>query len=1091
MQSMVWLGNSYLTLMASVAALLTSLVFHVDVANAQEPSATIDFQRDIRPILSDTCYKCHGPDGEERKADLRLDTEEGLFDSSMVVPNEPASSELYLRIVSEDEDTLMPPPKSGRKLTDTQKDLIKRWIEQGANWQNHWSLRPANKPDLPTLKPELEAHSKNAIDHFVLAELDKKNLQPSPIADRATLIRRVSFDLTGLPPTSERLKKYLVADSESWYEQLVDELLADPAYGEHMARYWLDAARYGDTHGLHLDNYREMWLYRDWVVAAFNENKSYRDFTIEQLAGDMLPDPSQSQIIASGFNRAHVTTNEGGSITEEVYVRNVVDRVSTTGTVFMGLTVGCAQCHDHKFDPISQKEFYQLFAYFNNLTDPPMDKNVKDPQPVIRVMDETMKAQSEQLTNALATAEKELENAINDYDYVDTEVNSEAENPQSEDPQSEDPQSEPAKSAVEQVEEDTEGLVEFIWVDGGKFPSGITPGGSYELASGDNIPAITKKESRKQSGSGTIQHYFTEAVVPLTVSEGDTFFADVYLDPENPPTSLMLQFNDGNWEHRMYWGVNAIDWGADNSNARRAGGELPEVGKWVRLKVPVAEVGFKKESSINGMAFTQFGGTAYWDTAGVISKHPQSTGFSSLSKWIEFVAKHKPKNVPGPLKKILETPLEKRSPEQVQSLRRHFLLKVNSESMETFSQALKAVEDAKKKLDEFNRKVPTTLVSKEANGMKESFVLLRGEYDQKGEKVERKTPAALPPMDASLPNDRLGFARWLTSGQHPLTARVAVNRFWQQIFGFGIVKTSEDFGAQGDNPSHPELLDWLAVDFVENDWDVRRLIKQIVMSSTYQQSSAAPATAYQSDPENRWLARGPRFRLDAESLRDQALAIGGLLNTQMGGPSVKPPQPDGLWFAVGYSGSNTVRFKADQGADKVYRRSLYTFWKRTAAPPQLTTFDAPSREECRVRRERTNTPLQALLLMNEPQYLAAAHGLAKLAIQQPVESMEARLAFMFERALGRTPEERETNLLSQSFASHMEELQQSDHQAEALLLAIEKSQSAKAESKTKMADETHPSKSADQGSQPRPVELAAMTMVASLIMNTDEFLNKN
>lgn len=1043
---------------ASIANLslvsITFLLTYPVVAQDQ-----IQFQRDIRPILADTCFKCHGPDAAERQADLRLDTRQGAIESEAIIPGNLDASSVYQRIISQDASEQMPPPESGRKLSPEQKEKIKRWIEQGAKWQQHWSLIPPTKPTLPVSVDADFRQWTDPIDRLLLKQMRVKGLSPNREAKRETLIRRVSLDLTGLPPTPSLRDKYVKMRAEDWYEQLVDQLLQSPAYGEHMARFWLDAARYGDTHGLHLDNYREMWLYRDWVVNAFNQNLSYRDFVIQQLAGDMLENPTQDQLIASGFNRAHVTTSEGGSIAEEVYVRNVVDRVSTTGTVFMGLTVGCAQCHDHKFDPISQREFYQLFAFFNNMTDPPLDKNIKDPKPVIKVMDETQKQQQQELTNAWERSKDELEKAVAILGKP-----------------KEQPAGGGAQTKVRRDEKTSDELWkkprEHVWIKGEKFPIGFQKGGSYQVAKSQEVAARSRHALRKQTGQGILQHFFTGASIPLVASGGDELFAYVYLDPDNPPEEVMLQFNDGTWEHRVYWGGNQIDWGGDKTASRFYAGPLPDVGSWVRLTVDAKDVGFDSKSLINGFALTQYGGLAYWDTAGIVSRHPQKDRFESFESWLAFAKTHTLPSLAKPLVNALSEDSKERSEKQTQQLRRYYLLNVDPDSKQALKPLVTARDRAKKKLDDFHKTIPTTLVSKESDQVKDAFILERGEYDQKGAKVQRLTPTFLPPMDDKLPVNRLGFAKWLTSGQHPLTARVTVNRFWQQVFGTGIVKTSEDFGAQGEHPSHPELLDWLAIDFVEHGWDVQRLMKTLVMTRAYRQSSAGALDDFRIDPENRLLARGPRYRLDAETLRDQALMVSGLLNTKMGGPSVKPPQPLGLWMAVGYSSSNTVRFKADQGAEKIYRRSLYTFWKRTAPPPQMSTFDAPSREECRVRRERTNTPLQALLLMNEPQFVEAGKFLAYsiLAEEQDVRNDQQRVAALFQRALGRRPTDDEAGVLIQSLQDHEREFLAHPKTAEALLTVGEST--------------------VELGAIP-PSRLAALTMVASLVMNMDEFLNKN
>ncbi|MFK7768476.1 MAG: PSD1 and planctomycete cytochrome C domain-containing protein [Mariniblastus sp.] len=1037
-------------------AALSLTVFCPFSATAQETTSKkqVDFSTDIRPILADTCYKCHGPDEHEREANLRLDTKSGLFDESeSIVPGELEASELYLRIVSDDKDTLMPPPDSGRVLTDEQKNLIKLWIEQGASWENHWSLEPVANPEPPVVTDK--NWPKNPIDNFIAHRLSSENLKPSQQADRATLIRRVTFDLTGLPPSPELVNKYVDSQSDDWYETLVDELFASQHYGEHMARFWLDAARYGDTHGLHLDNYREMWPYRDWVVSAFNKNLSYKDFTIQQLAGDMLENPTDDQVIASGFNRAHVTTAEGGSIVEEVYVRNVVDRVSTTSTVFLGMTVACAQCHDHKFDPISQKEFYQLFAFFNNMEDEPMDKNIKNPAPVMQVLSADRKAKLAELEKSKSDAVKRLAELVAKIEYSD-----------------------PADADVKTVDSEppkpkNNKPVEFVWIEDDQIPLGAKKEQQWDFVTADKGPVNSGANSRVAESSGLIQHFFTGAASPLKAQNNDTLFAYVYLDPKNPPQQVMIQFNDGNWSHRAYWGENKIEWGQDQSPSRFYAGELPEIGKWVRLEVKAKNVGFKKLSLINGMAFTQFGGKAYWDSAGIVSKIDQSSEFKSLKKWIEMARQTKGNGLANNIKALVNKDPKKLGAPGKQKLKDYFLENIYPTTSKELAEPRKEVESSTKALADFLATVPTTLVSKEKTDIKTAFMLDRGEYDQKGDEVKRLTPAALPAFDKNMPANRLGFAQWLTSGTHPLTARVAVNRYWQQVFGTGIVKTSEDFGSQGDVPSHPELLDWLANDFVANDWDIRRLMKTMVMSATYRQSSVVTDELIDKDPENRLLARGPRYRLDAEMLRDQALAISDLLVPTIGGPSVKPPQPDGLWFAVGYSGSNTVRFKKDSGSEKVHRRSLYTFLKRTSPSPQMNTFDAPSREECRVRRERTNTPLQALLLMNDPQYVEAARHFAQLLVDQKMEnklpSDAEGIQFMYARAMSRSASDTELGIIEKNLNEQRDEFSAKKEEAQKLIAIGEMP-----------ADKKYD-----------PVELASWTIVANLIMNMDEFVTKN
>ncbi len=1037
----------------NIKTTLVQLLTIFFIAGLEIPTTAqeVDFNNDIRPILADTCYKCHGPDGSERKADLRLDTKAGIVDDSgSVVPGQLDDSELYHRVISDDPDTLMPPADSGRVLSLKQKDLLKRWIEQGAKWQNHWSLEKPVKHRLPVNVDK--SWPLNPIDNFILDRLERENLSPSPTANRATLIRRVTFDLTGLPPQRETVQKFIESSDTDWYEQLVDELLASPRYGEHLARYWLDAARYGDTHGLHLDNYREMWPYRDWVINALNRNLSFRDFTIEQLAGDLLDNPTIDQQVASGFNRAHITTNEGGAIMDEVYVRNVVDRVSTTGTIFMGMTVGCAQCHDHKFDPISQKEFYQMFAFFNNLKDPPIFKNAKDLAAVMMVIKEEEKQRLANLELALAKAVADMDKITTDYIYRDPYDH------------------EPLVSEVTPKEAAKVEPKEYVWIDDAPLPIGAKKEQKWIFINQEVGPVHTGETSRLQvSELGMVQHFFTGATTPLKTQAGDKLFAYVFLDPSNPPEQLMLQFNDGDWNHRAYWGKNNIDWGKDHSPSRFFMGPLPEFGKWIRLEVEAEKVGLAQPSLLNGMAFTQHGGKAHWDSAGIVSKTSQTTEFKSFKKWLAIARQGNGTTLPDEIKKLVNRPKDKLRATEMDKIRAYFLSKVHPESVALFTEPQKKIDDTKKALDDFNRKLPTTLISKESPEIKAAFVLSRGEYDQKTFEVERETPAALPPFPDDLPKNRLGFAKWLTTPDHPLTSRVTVNRYWQQLFGTGLVKTSEDLGSQGEMPSHPELLDWLAVDFVENDWDVKRILKLMVMSRTYQQSSILTSELAEKDPKNRLYARGPRFRLDAEMLRDQALSVSNLLVTKMGGPGVKPPQPSGLWFAVGYSGSNTVRFKKDSGGEKVHRRSIYTFWKRTAPPPQMNIFDAPSREECRVRRERTNTPLQALLLMNDPQYVEAARYFAERTLVSNRQSDREKLQFVFEIALARSPTQTEVKIILADLVQHRTEFGKNPDAAK-MLIAI-----GEVGAKTTFS----------------ATELASWTMITSLVMNMDEFVTRN
>ncbi|MDA0806375.1 MAG: PSD1 and planctomycete cytochrome C domain-containing protein [Planctomycetota bacterium] len=1012
------------------------------VQNASAAEAKIDFNRDIRPILSDNCYACHGPDESHREGGFRLDRKDSAFgktdsDSVVIVPGKPDASELIARIVTDDVDLRMPPADSTKSLSKDQIDLLKRWVEQGATWQEHWAFMPPVKREPPTVSRA--DWVRNPIDSFILKRLDDEGLKPSPTASKESLIRRVTLDLTGLPPTLDEVDAFLNDHSEDAYAKVVDRLLRSKRYGEHMARYWLDAARYGDTHGLHLDNYREMWPYRDWVVRAFNQNMPYDQFTIEQLAGDLLENPSEDQLVATGFNRCHVTTSEGGSIAEEVHIRNVVDRVVTTGTVFLGMTFDCTRCHDHKYDPFTQRDFYSMSAFFNSIDGNPLDGNKKDPAPVIKVLTSEEKGRIAELNQKAADLRDEIRQQVADYKYVEPETPTEAKLPEP---------------------------TEFVWIED-SVPEGGRAQGGWEFVTKPK-PVFSGEKSSTRTATGLSQHFFDQAKTPLKIADGDVFFCYVYLDEKNPPKEIMLQFNDGSWDHRAYWGSDSIDWGKKDSPSRFSKGELPDAGKWIRLEVPVAEVGLKAGAMINGWAFTQFDGTVFWDKAGIVSKADQTPIYDSLLVWERDQIAAKAASLPADIKAVVMLDPAKRNDAQQKQLRDYFVENVCSTTRSLFDPLHKSIADVEKKVADTQNAAATTLVFREKKEPKPAHILNRGEYDQKKDEVPRAVPAILPPLPEGAPTNRLGLAQWLTSREHPLMARVTVNRFWQQFFGTGLVKTSEDFGSQGEPASHPELLDWLAVQFQDDGWDVQKTLRRMVMSATYRQAAVVRGSV-ERDPENRLLSRGPRFRLDAEVLRDQALFVSGLLVEKLGGPSVKPPQPDGLWFAVGYSGSNTVRFTADTGADKVHRRTLYTFLKRTAPAPQMSIIDAPSREACTVRRERTNTPLQALLLLNDPQYVECARGLAGRVLREGGQTAESRAVYLLRLCTGRKPQGDEVSELVSAVVD-LQSVYAKDEAAAAKLVAAG----------SPGTDVSVPTS-----------ELAAWTIGANLVLNLDEVLTKN
>ena len=1008
----------------------------------------VNYNRDIRPILSNTCYTCHGPDKAERSNDLRLDVKTSVFGrlesgKTAVVPGHSDKSDLYRRITTDDPDERMPPPDSGKKLTPQQIVLLKKWIDQGGAWKAHWSFVKPSRPRLPAVKQT--AAVRNAIDRFVLARLERERLRPEAEADKTTLIRRLTFDLTGLPPTLKEIDNFLADKSPDAYEKVVDRLLDSPRYGEQMTRYWLDAARYGDTHGMHLDNVRSIWPFRDWVIRAFNRNMPFDRFTIEQLAGDLLPGATLDQKVATGFVRCNVSTSEGGSIPEEFRVRYVVDRTVTMSTVWMGLTLGCAVCHEHKYDPISQEEFYQLYGYFNSLSGNGMDGNALLPPPSVRVPTPEQTAHLAALRAKIPPIQQTIAATLAKVRYTD-------------------PHNEPDQKLKTRRD--------YVWIDDA-VPAGAKPGGnggakSWQFVSAPRFPVFSGSRATRRTSSGLSQHYFTGAGPGLRIGQGDVLFAYVYLDPQNPPKQIMLQFNNGTWEHRAVWGADLITWGKRGTPSRQPFGPLPPAGKWVRLEVPAARVGLKPGMVINGWAFTQYGGTVYWDRAGIRTETPQNgSSYESQIVWEQVQRKAKKSPLPGPVIAAIKLDRAKRSPAQHKLVRDYFVENVYSKTRSLFDPLHQKLSTLKKQIADFEKTIPSSLVCQDLPKPRDTFMLIRGAYNKYGEKLRPGVPASLPPLPKNAPPNRLALAKWLVSGEHPLTARVTVNRFWQHYFGTGIVKTAEDFGSQGEWPSHPKLLDWLAVEFVESGWDVKHIQKLIVMSGAYRQSSRVTPEKYRKDPQNRLISRGPRYRMDAEMIRDNALAVSGLLARRIGGPSVKPYQPAGLWKAVGYTDSNTANFKQDHG-EALYRRSMYTFWKRTSPPPSMVTFDAPSREACTVRRARTDTPLQALVLMNDVQFVEAARNLAQRMMNEAGPKPQDRITFAFRLATARRPRPDESAVFLKLFKQQLK-IYQHNSKAAAKLVSIGESKRNK---------------------KLNVNELAAWTMIANLILNLDETVTK-
>jgi len=1004
-------------------------------------SPDVNFTQDVLPILSDHCYACHGPDEEHRQGGFRLDKKQGAFgkaDSGAlpIVPGEPAASELMRRINTNDVELRMPPATTNKALTADEIDLLRRWIHQGASWNEPWSLVPPEAADLPIVQNT--SWPENPVDYFVLARLEEAGLKPSPKADKVNLIRRVTFDLTGLPPTVAEVDGFLADNSAEGYAEVVDRLLQSPRYGEHMARYWLDAVRYGDTHGLHLDNYREIWPYRDWIIQAFNNNMPFDHFAVQQLAGDLLPNPSRDQLVATGFLRSNVTTNEGGSIRKEVHVRNVVDRVVTVGTVFMGMTLDCSRCHDHKFDPVTMDDFYSLFAFFNSIDGSPMDGNRKDHAPIIRVPSAEQQRHLDRYDQQIAATLKRLRAP---WPEIDT---------------------------LQQRWE--EKLMSRQRSDNSQPPAVHVPA---------NNPVI-------------LGDWYT--VGPF--NDAPHYIFQRRHGPEGKTVRLEDQFTrtsgeDLAWERRPEWtdgkpyiglpGNVAVNFLFRTMTVNQARQVTISLGSGDNLKVFLNNKQILGKDAKRSVAADQ-------ETVELALQQGENQLLLKIGNYggesgFYFALPSAQPSIPKEIASFVSLPTDDRSVEQVQQLRDFFRGRIAvAAALEKVRADLWQLRAARAELD---RHVPTTLIWRESAEPRPAHLLKRGQYDQPGHAVKRRTPVALPPMDADHSQNRLGFAQWLFNPAHPLTARVTVNRLWQQLFGTGLVKTAEDFGSQGEPPSHPELLDWLATTFREDGWDMQAMMKRLVMSKTYRQSSvishhplesgrdleSAPENSQRRilDPENRLLARGPRFRLDAEMLRDQALFISGLLVEKIGGHPVKPPQPDGLWYAVGYTDSDTVRFVADRGTTNIHRRTLYTFIKRTAPPPQMSILDAPSRESCVVRRERTNTPLMSLMLFNDSQYVAAARALGEQTMRKAENNDRSRAAYMFRLCTCRKPTAEELNDLVRGFEEQLAHYATNLSAAKKLVTVGELP-----------FDET-----LEIG------ELAAWTMIANMLLCTDEVVTKN
>ncbi len=1043
----------------------------VVVARAAAPESdntqTVQFNRDIRPILSDKCFTCHGPDAANRKTKLRFDLESAAKaelrgGSYAIVPGNPSASEMFRRVSSDDKAVRMPPAYAGReKLSDREVQLIRSWIEQGAVWQPFWSFAPPKRP----LGPKVSDPSwvRNPIDAFILSRLDREGLHPSPETNKETLIRRVSLDLTGIPPTPAEVDAFLSDRSAGAYERVVDRLLASPRFGERMAYRWMEAARYGDTNGYQTDGPREMWRWRDWVIDAFNSNKPYDQFTIEQIAGDLLPNATLEQRIATGFNRNHRTNGEGGIIPEEYRVEYVADRAQTTATVWMGITLGCARCHDHKYDPFLQRDFYRLFAYFNQIPDEKgFSYNYGNEEPYI-------KAPLEEQTRQLLEYDRRLTAAQRQYDALQPALIEAQRRWEHDVAGSSAPdwtvtdglvfRSEPdlvsAKEAsakplgcdkdspvCEVLTED--GPVGKAWkFDGKRFLELNKDIARFGYLDPFTFSAWIKPASAKGGIMSQQEDYLEGTGHALYVIEGKLRlhiihrWTDLALRLE---TVAPLKLNE--WQHVLV----TYD-GKRKARGVRiyVNGELQQTSVlFDQLNEPF-RVDAKVPFRIGTAGGVRFNGSIEDVRVYKTALTPEEAAAVAAPESVSQIAAIAPAS---------------RTHAQSAKLALSFLADAAPKNIQSARQELTSIQQQREKFDDA---IPTVMVMVDSPKPRDTFLLKRGAYDAPGEPVTPGVPEILPQPKPEWPRNRLGLARWLVDPSNPLTARVTVNRYWQSYFGFGIVKTVDDFGSQGEWPVHPELLDWLATEFVENGWNVKAIQKLIVTSATYRQVSRVTPELLEKDPDNRLLARGPRVRLGPEVIRDQALAASGLLTEKLGGPSVKPYQPPGLWQEL----ADGTGYVQDKGPD-LYRRSLYTYWKRTVAPPFMTNFDSPNREVCTVYENRTNTPLQALDLMNDIAFLEASRNLAERMLVKGGLTAEQRIDYGYRLLLARPAKPEEQKILQQTLAGFESNFRLNPRAAEEYLSYGESLRTPNLD----------------------PIELAAYTGVASLLLNLDEAITK-
>jgi hypothetical protein len=1023
---------------------------------SDDQETPISFNRSVRPILA-RCLPCHGPDAGARAADLRLDIREGATRSrrrgAAIVPGDPASSLLLERVQTNDHDRVMPPAGKGAPLDDQEIELLRRWIESGAEYETHWAWQhPSSSPPPPEVDSDWPRRD---LDRYVAARHLELNLRPSPEADRAVLARRVSLDLLGIPPTLQSVDAFVRDQREDAFERFVDDLLDSPAFGERWARVWLDVARYADTRGYEADRPRTIWPWRDWVIRAFNADLPFDRFTLEQIAGDLIPDANDDSILATAFHRNTMNNDEGGTRDEEFRMAAVIDRVNTTMSTWMGLTAECAACHDHKYDPIEQREYYQLAAFFNTT----MDADRPDEFPLLAHL-----GAEDRLRRADLTAQRQ---AIQTRDEVQVVISPPLELQDSRLPESLDPDGSSSLGGVP--------ILGDVLPPGASLFDEVIDG---RLPWDDSIvppPGALRARRSVAPANAIVQHHFN-GVAPsaqVKIAEGDLITVWVLLDADNPPDEIMIQVHSvqKTWGHRAYWGANQIQLGTDGTPDRRRLGDLPKTGEWQRLEIEPAAIGLDPGAMISGLACTQHGdldgGLTSWGPVVVERSSAAVPSWQTdFEVWLAAMASVDGRGLPASLQDSLRAG-DQRSVEARANLEAHWRLNATLAGIalrRSKAIELDPIDKEIAAIEARERNVPVLREQAEAD-RRVTNILTKGDWRSPAEEVLPGTPAFLHPIavEADARPSRLELAKWLTDPQNPLTARVHVNRVWERFFGRGLVETAEDFGTQGMPPDDQAMLDHLAVQFMDSGWSHKMLCREIVTSSTYRQSSVVSSQALQTDPLNRNLARGARFRLEAEAIRDSALEASGLRSHRMFGPPVFPPQPDGVWEIV-YSGD---RWNTAMDDDR-YRRAIYTFWRRTAPYPSMIAFDAGSRETCAVRRLRTNTPLQALVTLNDIAFIETAGGLARRAHAEAPDSQRLELERAFRLAVIRSPEEAEIEILEQLLEAQTLRFRDSPEQAAALILAS----------------------GVERPEELEPADFAARIVVANVLLNLDEFLNR-